>query len=165
LTEYNLPGQVAGNLDPNLSIRKLSMREHNRVLAELRYFWISQAPLMKPHHHALFSLLYSDFSFVLYQGAQIVAYVYAAHNSTRGFVHILATRAGHYRKGYASLLLDHLEFVAREKNLQSLWAYCLPENLASRGFFESSGYKMQKEIAISTDEKRILYKKSIKTIK
>jgi len=116
---------------------------------------------MRPLHHAVFSLLFSDFSFVLYKNSQIVSYVYAAYNGNKGFIHIIATRAGLYRKKYASVLLYHLEKAAREKKLKSIWAYCLSDNFQSRSFFEKNQFIMQKEIDISTDEKRILFKKVI----
>jgi RimJ/RimL family protein N-acetyltransferase len=150
------PGSRSG-----IVIKKLSIYEHKKILTDLKFFWISQSTLMKPLHHPLFGLLFTDFSFVLYRDSQVIAYVYAAHNKNKGFIHILATRVGEYRKGYATMLLRRLENSAREKNLKNLWAYCLFDNVSSRRFFEKNQYIMQKEIDISTDEKRILFKKAI----
>jgi len=161
LTEKKKPRISPENSAGDLNIRKLSIQEHKKILNELDFFWITQVPVMKPLHHPLFALVFSNFSFVLCKGLQIVSYVYAVHNNKKGFIHIIATRAGHYQKGYASFLLNHLEKTAREINLKSLWAYCLPNNFSSRGLFEKNQFIMQKEIEISADEKRVLYKKVI----
>lgn len=147
----------------NLGICSLSFAEHKKIVKQLGDFWLSKADEVKPYHHPLFTFLFSDFSFALYEGSapnrKIVSYLYATYKKNKGFIHIIATKPFAYRHGYASVLLRHLEKVARQKKIKALWAYMLPENTVSAQFFKKHGFIMRKEIEISTDEKRTLYKK------
>jgi len=144
----------------SLEIRRLSLSEHRKILQNLDLFWLSKTEFIRPYHHALFSLLFADSSFALYKDSELVSYLYGACNRTKAFIHIIATRPQYYKNGYASILLRHFENTIKEKNINRIWTYIVPENSRSKIFFEKNGFIMRKEILISTDEKRILFRKT-----
>ena len=109
----------------------------------------------------MFPLLYTGLSLVLYNDENPVGYLYAACNKKKAFVHTIAVIPSDYRKGYGTMMLKNLEEKCRRQGLKSIWCYMLPENQFSRAFFVQNGFIMQKQIRISTDEERVLYRKKL----
>lgn len=139
----------------------MDFNQHLIIEEQLPKFWLTQAQTAEPYHHAMFPLIFSDFSFVLYENSDLKSYLYGAHSQTHGFIHIIATKHGNYRKGYATHILNHWEAAARKKNLQKALAFSLEINTLSQKFFEKNGYTPKQTLQVWSNSYRILFEKTL----
>lgn len=115
----------------------LTESDHFEILSELADFWTESAESLLPYHHILFPRYFSRSSFIIREDQKIVSYLYALHNSDKVYLHLIATRMGYYRKGYARTLVEQLRQSFRNLPVET---YCLNNNRLGITFFEECGF-------------------------
>lgn len=98
-------------------------------------------------HHPLFLEEFGNTAYVIRNDGLIVAYLFGLFSQTRpiAYVHLVAVREGHRRKGYARSLYEHFIEVGRKKGCSQLKATASPYNALSVGFHLKLGMSMQGE--------------------
>lgn len=145
-------------MNATIRIEPLCLSHHLSISQQLPDFWGKQNSVAK-FHAPLIPLFFEETSFVLVQENLILSYLYGIISKKNAFVHVLATRQGHYRKKYASRLLAHWEKVLHKEGAENFYAYTVERNFLSQRFFLSQHYSLLKKIEVFPKEFRNLYLK------
>lgn len=147
-------------MNDKIRIEALDLSHHLLINKQSANFWGSQNSVSE-FHVPLIPLFFHETSFVVMQKDLLLCYLYGVMNKRNAFVHLLATRKNHYRKGYASFLLSHWEESLHKQGVQNFYAYTLEKNILSQKFFLSQKYVFSKKIEVFHNDFRNLYQKKI----
>ncbi len=123
-----------------IEIRRCTMDDYNAITAAMDEFWDDDRTL--PLHHALLVHEFGDTAFVAAERDRVMAYLFGflSQINAAGYVHLVAVRDGHRRRGLARKLYGRFAEVASARACQELKAIVIPENTASLAFHSALGF-------------------------
>lgn len=130
-----------------MRIESLAKRDFDWILDHFDEFWPDDAT--RPRHHPIFVNELSDSAFVIRDETGVAAYLMGliAQSSPTGYVHLVAVRRSHRRRGLARRLYEHFSEHARARGCNRLKATAAPWNRDSIAFHLAFGMSMEGEAA------------------
>jgi GNAT superfamily N-acetyltransferase len=125
-----------------MELERCTQEDFLRILTELDDFW--QTDRARAVHHPIFVHEFGDTAWVIRDGRQIIAYLFAFWSQTEpvGYIHLIGVRRSHQRRGIARFLYEHFEKLARERGCIALKALTPPENTDSVEFHRRLGFSL-----------------------
>ena len=119
--------------------RRWRRREVSRT--DLKAFWGEENETIWAQHSPILFHEFRDTAFAIRDGNRVVAYLlgFISQVEPVGYVHLIAVREGHRRRGNARALYEHFEEAARARGCTGLKAVVMPWNDASVEFHLSVG--------------------------
>jgi ribosomal protein S18 acetylase RimI-like enzyme len=87
-------------------------------------------------------------SFTAWDGDRLIGAVLCGHDGRRGYVHHLAVRAGHRRRGVGRALAERCIAALREAGIDKCHLFVYVDNPAARAFWARSGWMEREELVI-----------------
>lgn len=115
------------------------------IRSEIAAFWGDERS--GPLHHPILVHEFADAAFVARDGARIAGYLFGLWASAApiGYVHLVAVRDSHRRRGIARALYERFEQEARRRGCAGLKAITHPGNAASIRFHRAMGFRLEGE--------------------
>ena len=116
-----------------------------QILDHLEDFWGTDgAARTRGIHNPLFIEEFTDTTFVLHEDGRVVAYLFGFWSQAEpaGYIHLVAVRNTHQRRGIGESLYRHFESLARERGCTALKATTSPVNAASIAFHRRMGFEL-----------------------
>jgi GNAT superfamily N-acetyltransferase len=112
------------------------------ILVDLEDFWGTDRA--RAVHHPMFVHEFADTAWVIREGGQIIAYLFALWSQTEpvGYIHLVGVRRSHRRRGIGRFLYEHFERLARERGCIALKAITPPVNTNSVEFHRHLGFSL-----------------------
>lgn len=131
------------------TIRQCFQRDFLLILDSLPEFWGDLD--MRCYHHPMFLHEFGNTSFVIEEHGQVIAYLFGFHSQvdSLGYVHLVAVKKGHRRRGYANILYRHFIEHLRGYGINSIKAITTPTNEVSIRFHLSMGMRMVGDRTVS----------------
>jgi GNAT superfamily N-acetyltransferase len=131
-----------------MEIERCSREDFAQILTETREFWGNERTL--PFHHPMFIYEFGDTAFVIRDGSQVAAYLFAfitcpPDGERVAYAHLVGVREGYRRRGLGRRLYRHLAAVAAIRGCTRLKAISAPSNRESIAFHTGLGMEMQGE--------------------
>ena len=122
-----------------LVIELMTVADLNQIQAQSNQFWDDRMP---PLLHPMFLNEFGDTAYVIRDGAQVIAYMFAFYAQTGpyGYIHHVAVRDGRRGYGLARRLYAHFETAARARGCRSIKAITSTGNHGSIAFHGKMGY-------------------------
>ena len=124
-----------------LEIGQATVSDFHHILDNFLEFWEHEEP--KVRHHPMFVRELGDCAIALRDDNQLVAYLLGLVSSNVGkdgkpwaYVHMVAVRDGHRRRGLARKLYGHFIESARRRGCEQLKATASPLNRKSLNFHQ-----------------------------
>ena len=132
-----------GGPQPRGRVASLSREDFDQILTDLKAFWGEENDTIWVQHSPILLHEFGDTAFVIRESGRVIAYLCGFISQTEpiGYTHLIAVREGHRRKGYATILYEHFENVARTRGCEGLKALAMPWNDASVAFHSSFGFE------------------------
>ncbi len=126
-----------------VKIRNCTAQDFAAIVGDLAAFWGSERTL--PLHHPLFVHELGDTAFVVEEEGRIVAYLFGliAATGAVGYIHLVAVRDGHRRRGLGRLLYRRFAEEARNRGCRELKAITSLGNAESIAFHRALGFTAQ----------------------
>lgn len=124
-----------------MEIRELSARDFGVIVGELDDFWA--ADRTRELHHPTFVHEFGETAFVAHEHGKIVGYLMGFLSQARepvGYIHLVAVRRTHRRRGVAEKLYRHFAGVAETRGASALKAITTAVNTDSLAFHQSMGF-------------------------
>jgi GNAT superfamily N-acetyltransferase len=127
------------NLPMNDTISRCTKDDYDRIVTDHDQFW--ESDLTFPLHHPILIFEFGHTAFCIRDHHQIIAYLFGFYSQTEptAYVHLVAVRRNHRRKGLAKKLYDHFINVARSNDCTHLKATASPNNQLSIRFHTALG--------------------------
>ena len=124
-----------------MRIEPLTKADFDWILEHFDQFWPDDAT--RPRHHPIFVNELSSSAFVIRDDDGVAAYLLGliAQSSPTGYVHLVAVRRPHRRRGLARRLYDHFTEHARRRGCDRLKATAAPWNRESIAFHHAYGMR------------------------
>ena len=87
-------------------------------------------------------------SFVAYEDETLVGAVLCGHDGRRGYLHHLAVKESHQRRGIGEDLVNHCLFALSAMNIQKCHIFVFKDNEDARGFWEKVGWEQRDDLVI-----------------
>lgn len=130
--------------DPGLSFDRLTTSDFDVILESFLDFWDHEEP--KVRHHPMFVRELGDAALAVRDGDQLVGYLLGLVSSAKGddgrpwaYVHMVAVRRSHRRRGLAEALYDRFFEHARRRGCSKVRATASPHNRQSFAFHTAIG--------------------------
>lgn len=127
---------------------RVSVTDFHEILDHFLEFWDHEEP--KVRHHPMFVRELGDCSIAVRDGGRLVGYLLALVSSARGedgrpwaYVHMVAVRRSHRRRGLAQALYRRFFDLARERGCSCVRATAASHNRASYAFHTAMGMAPQ----------------------
>jgi GNAT superfamily N-acetyltransferase len=110
------------------------------ILIDLEDFWGTDRA--RQVHHPMFVHEFGDTAWVVRSENRIIAYLFAfwSQSEPAGYIHLVAVRRSHQRRGIGRMLYEQFEARARERGCTKLKALTPPINTDSIAFHRSLGF-------------------------
>ena len=130
-----------GGPQPRGRVASLSRDDFDQILTDLKAFWGEENETIWAQHSPILFHEFRDTAFAIRDGNRVVAYLlgFISQVEPVGYVHLIAVREGHRRRGNARALYEHFEEAARARGCTGLKAVVMPWNDASVEFHLSVG--------------------------
>ncbi len=126
----------------------LTPDELNYILEHFLDFWDHEEP--KVRHHPMFVREFADCSLALRDGDTLVGYLLGIVSSAKGpdgkpwaYIHMVAVRRSHRRRGLAERLYAEFEELARSRGCSLLRATAATHNKQTYAFHTAIGFEPQ----------------------
>jgi inorganic pyrophosphatase len=128
---------------PAGNVGRVTKDDFDQILTDLKAFWGEENDTIWVQHSPILLHEFGDTAFVIREGNRVAAYLFGFISQTEpiGYIHLIAVRDGHRRKGHATILYDHFEKVARGRGCEGLKAVAMPWNDPSVAFHRSAGFE------------------------
>jgi GNAT superfamily N-acetyltransferase len=125
-------------------IERCSTEDFLQILDQLEDFWGDAAERARRVHHPMFVREFGDTAWVVRDGGQIVAYMFAFWSQTEptGYVHLVAVRSSHRGRSIGRFLHSRFEDLARERGCTKIKAITPPVNTESIAFHQRLGFRL-----------------------
>jgi GNAT superfamily N-acetyltransferase len=125
-----------------MEITHCSKADFDQIVADVADFWGSDRTL---HLHQPFLVFeFGTSAYVIRESGQVIAYLFGFLSQTEpvGYVHLLAVRRSHRRRGLAHRLHDHFAAFARSAGCREIKAITTPANGGSIAFHRGIGMEL-----------------------
>jgi GNAT superfamily N-acetyltransferase len=129
--------------DTTPEIVKLTKKDFDQILSDIKEFWGSERTL--PFHHPIFLYEFGDTAYVIKAGGIVIAYLLGVLSQTApvAYVHLIGVRTSHRRRGLGRRLYAHFIAYARSQGCREVKAITTPTNAESIAFHKSLGMVLQ----------------------
>jgi len=112
------------------------------ILTDLEDFWGSDRA--RPVHHPMFVHEFGDTAWVVREDDRVLAYLFGFWSQTEpiGYIHLVAVRRSHHRRGIGRWLYEQFEARARERGCTGLKALTPAFNADSIAFHRRLGFTL-----------------------
>ena len=131
---------LSTNVGLAMRIEPLNLELHRRIIEDLEPFWLSGAEKMKMSHAMFFPMYFSGYSLVALENETVISYLYAIQIESHCFLHLICTRKGYHKKGYARTLVESLEVILLKQRIYRIEALRVKENILAEKFFHKQGF-------------------------
>ncbi len=145
-----------------MEIRPATIEDLVAIRAEQAAFWGKRD--LAALHHPLLVHEFGDTGFVVPGGdGAVLAYLFGMLTPRRvGYIHLVAVREGHRRRGLARSLYERFERAVRAAGADSLKAFTRPGNRTSIAFHASVGFAVREvHDYVGPGEARVVFHKSL----
>ncbi|HWB11686.1 MAG TPA: GNAT family N-acetyltransferase [Pirellulales bacterium] len=158
-------------MNRRMNIERCTADDFRAIVCDLPAFWGSDRT--RAIHHPMFLHEFGDTAFVVRNGSCVAAYLFGFVSQTEpvGYVHLIAVRDSHRRRGLGQALYARFAEVARRRGCSRLKAITTPSNSLSIAFHRSLGMrivgaKTADEVCVVRDyagpgEDRVVFERSI----
>jgi GNAT superfamily N-acetyltransferase len=157
-----------------MNIEQCTVDDFLAIVGDLPAFWGSDRT--RAVHHPMFLREFGDTAFVVREGSTVAAYLFGFISQTEpvGYVHLIAVRDNHRRRGLGRALYARFAKVALERGCARLKAITTPSNALSIAFHRSLGMRIvgagADEVCVVRDysgpgEDRVVFEQSIHALK
>jgi GNAT superfamily N-acetyltransferase len=125
-----------------VEITHCSKADFDQIVGDVADFWGSDRTL---HLHQPFLVFeFGTWAYVIRESGQVIAYLFGFPSQTEavGYVHLLAVRRSHRRRGLARRLHDHFVASARSAGCREIKAITTPTNSGSIAFHRGIGMEL-----------------------
>lgn len=125
-----------------LLVERCTKADFDQIVGEVAAFWGSDRT--RRLHHPMLFYEFGDTAFVIREGDTVVAYLfgYLAQTGARAYVHLVAVRESHRRRGLARQLYEQFIAAVGARGCTELKATTRPWNRDSIAFHTSLGMEM-----------------------
>jgi GNAT superfamily N-acetyltransferase len=122
-----------------MEILKCTKPDFDQIITEINDFWGSDRTLYL--HHPIFIYELGNSAYVIKEANKVVAYLFGFLSQTGpiGYVHLIAVRQTHRKRGYGRKLYAHFAKFAKKHGCKTLKAITTPSNTTSIAFHENIG--------------------------
>lgn len=125
-----------------MQISPCDKSDYDQVISQIEAFWGHDRTLGL--HHPMLVNEFGNTAFVIREGTEVAAYLFGLFSQTEPttYVHLIAARAGHRRKGLSRRLYEHFIAIARTHHCTAIKALTRPQNRDSIAFHRALGFEL-----------------------
>jgi GNAT superfamily N-acetyltransferase len=125
-----------------MKIEGLSPPDFLRIIDEIENYWGDDRT--RALHHPMFVHEFRDTAYAIKIGDLVAAYMLAcvAGGGRYGYIHLVAVRGSHRRRGLAALLYRNFFDDCRARRMRLVKAVTTPQNAFSLGFHRHQGFRL-----------------------
>jgi ribosomal protein S18 acetylase RimI-like enzyme len=144
-----------------MRVERATVEDLTAVVDERRSFW-GDRDLVELHHPLLIHEFGDTALVVRGEDGVVIAYTFALLTPRRvGYIHLVAVRDGHRRRGLGKLLYEELGELVRGQGGTSLRAITRPQNEESIAFHIALGFTAEELALYAWGEPRVVFTRAL----